>query len=61
MSDRPYRIISVQQDTLTIDENGVPIIVSFDQVTLAPSDSANAGKVEERNAIKGEEVIIENG
>lgn len=56
----PYLITSVQQHTLTIDENGDPFTILIDLETTAPSNNMNACRGNDRYAIKGEEAIIEN-
>lgn len=58
-SDEPYRIICVQQH-LSIDEKGVLNTISIDRATATPSDDTNTGRGDERDAVKGEEAIIEN-
>lgn len=58
-ADWSYRIISLQQH-LRMDENGVSCTISIDWATLAPSENTNGCLGEEREAIGGEDVIIEN-
>lgn len=59
-ADGPYRIISVQQHTMTMNENVVLNAMSIDRATLASSNNSNANVGDGRNAIKGERAIIEN-
>lgn len=59
-ADGPYRIISVQQHTLKIDEESVRNTISIDRAALVPSDNRNASIGKERTVIEGEEIVIEN-
>lgn len=58
--DGPYRIITFQQYTLIIDENGVPNTITIDRAGPAPSDNTKAGIEKEMNATEGEKAIVNN-
>lgn len=55
-----YRIISVEQHTLTIDKNGVASPILIDRAALASSISTNANVGNGRNANGDERANIEN-
>lgn len=59
-ADKPYRIISDPQHTLTMDRNRFLYTISISRTLRALSDSTNAGIDSEGNGIEGDEESIEN-
>lgn len=58
-ADKPYRIASVQQHTLAINEHGVPNTISIDRAESAPSHNRNVHVGDGRDGIRVKRAIIE--